>query len=133
MKSMRYCIIQCTWGCMQTLLGCIIYLINRKHKHYKFFTCITTEWNRKYGISLGLFIFIPADCTAKKEVLTHELGHSMQSLYLGPLYLVPGLCSVLWAMHPCLVRYRRKHHISYHAFWTEKWADLLGEKAVKRF
>lgn len=54
----------------------------------------------------------------------HEYGHSKQSLYLGPLYLiVVGLPSITWAE-----LYKNfKREISYYDVYPENWADKLGE------
>ena len=66
---------------------------------------------------------------AGENTKNHEYGHTIQSNFLGPLFLIIiGLPSIIWA--GCFDRYRRKHNISYYQFYTEKWADALG--GVKR-
>ena len=63
----------------------------------------------------------------------HEYGHSIQSLILGPLYLIIiGIPSTLWGFLPSLSAKRKKHHISYFIFYTERWANLLGERVTKQ-
>lgn len=73
------------------------------------------------GISLGLYILL-SEYSWKNNVAwakEHEYGHTRQSLYLGPLYLIIiGLSSLLWAAF--------HGHWNYYKFWTEKWADKLG-------
>lgn len=84
------------------------------------------------GISLGQYVVLGYYYRNLKQgetVLNHELGHSKQSLYLGPLYLlVIGIPSFVWA---CLHTYSDKYKAKdYYSFYTEKWADRLG--GVKR-
>jgi hypothetical protein len=79
------------------------------------------------GISLGTYILMSETSYKDKRNRTkkHEYGHSKQSLYLGPLYLiVVGLPSLLWAgfIHN-LVR----KEIGYYDVYPENWADKLGE------
>ena len=55
------------------------------------------------GISLGRFIILPwkyryNSSSYVRDTISHEYGHTRQSLYLGWLYLVVvGLPSLLWA------------------------------------
>jgi len=66
-----------------------------------------------------------------RRLLVHEYGHTIQSLLLGPLYLVfIGIPSTLWGFLPSLNRKRKKEHLSYFDFFTEKWANSLGEKVT---
>jgi hypothetical protein len=52
----------------------------------------------------------------------HELGHCRQSQILGWLYLpVIGLPSLLWAAW-----WNEGRKRSYYSFYTERWADRLG-------
>lgn len=84
------------------------------------------------GISLGMFIFIGTPLLENGEpgaYLTHEYGHTLQSLLLGPLYLfVVGIPSALWAKN-----YTRKMMdagVSYFSVFPENWANRLGEKVT---
>lgn len=79
------------------------------------------------GISLGTYIIISEQSYRDKRARTkkHEYGHSRQSLYLGPLYLiVVGLPSILWAG---FVYNLVRKSVSYYAVYPENWADKLGE------
>src|SRR5262249_28015514 len=85
------------------------------------------------GISLGLFVFYdgresrwfyPGSGTRE-----HEYGHTFQSRWFGPLYLlvvgVPSLCRGLYA-----IGYReltRRRWRGYFDGWPEKQADRLGK------
>jgi hypothetical protein len=104
-----------------------MFLRYRTCPHHVFGGAVHTTWNRRDGISLGLFLFCPDE-----RLLPHEYGHTYQSLLLGPLYLlVIGIPSAVWANAPACVRMRQEKGISYYSFWTEKWADRLGQKMVR--
>ena len=63
--------------------------------------------------------------------MVHEYGHTIQSLILGPLYLlVMGIPSTLWGFLPNPAKKRKEEKISYFSFFTEKWANNLGEKVT---
>lgn len=96
------------------------------------------SWDMPGGMSLGKYIFVPFTgelitpagffiSKRKAELLIkHEYGHTRQSEILGWFYLpVIGLPSLIWAL--CFVKYREKTGKSYYSFYTEKWADKLGE------
>lgn len=73
------------------------------------------------SVTLGNYIFISLRAT--KNNIKHEYGHTRQSLYLGPLYLIIiGIPSILWAMiHKTIAPDKL-----YNWFYTEAWADKLG-------
>ena len=41
-----------------------------------------------------------------------------------------GIPSTLWGFLPNLAKKRKEEKISYFSFFTEKWANNLGEKAT---
>ena len=139
MKGILYQICQCTWGFLQTLLGFLVFLGHCKNKHFLYHGAIVTVWDSKTSVSLGLFLFVTAEpffaqkyegqidvAELSNRLLVHEYGHTIQSLILGPLYLlVMGIPSFLWGFLGG--RKRRDEQIPYGAFFTEKWANQLGE------
>lgn len=145
MKRLLYCIVQCTWGFLQSFLGFVNFLLHIKNKHYFYHGAIITEWEDKSSVSLGLFVFITKepyfyeklkDQYSQNELsnrlLVHEYGHTIQSLILGPLYLlIMGIPSTLWGFLPSCNRKRKEKGISYFSFFTERWANYLGEKVTK--
>lgn len=63
--------------------------------------------------------------------MIHEYGHSVQSLIVGPFYfIVIGLPSTVWSFGQRYNELRKKNKISYFSFFTEKWANYLGEKVT---
>ena len=145
MKKIAYILIQCTWGVLQTMLGLIVFLAHRKDKHYFYHGAIVTEWEAPSSVSLGMFVFVTkkpyfyeklkGDYTMEelsRRLLVHEYGHTVQSLILGPLYLiVMGIPSTLWGFLPCCANRRKNENVSYFSFFTESWANSLGERWLK--
>ncbi len=140
-----YAFIQLTWGCLQSLLGLILFLFNVRAKHFIYHGAVVTEWKSRSSISLGLFVFVTKDpyfCDklqdyTKQELsqrlLVHEYGHTIQSLILGPMYLlVMGIPSTVWGFSPKLNKKRKERQISYFSFFTESWANTLGELVTKQ-
>lgn len=116
------------WQLPQNLLGLILRLFYKTDTkvHYREKTIRVCK-AFPGGISLGDTVFVNKYPVGKAWSDTkHEWGHTRQSLFLGPLYLIViGLPSIIWAALP-----QQKWGISYYAFYTEKWADKLGN--VKR-
>lgn len=81
------------------------------------------------AITLGNYVFVGLN-SEYKETVKHELGHTIQSKILGPLYLIViGIPSITYCglrrLFPSL---RRKN---YYDFYTEKLANNLSEKYIK--
>lgn len=131
MKRLLFVIWQCTWGICQTLLGFLVFLRHRKCPHTCYRGAVDTHWDSRGGMSLGLFIFTPGEETPDtQKVRVHEYGHCVQSLLLGPGYLILGLISFCWANLPVFRRMRREKKIPYTACFVESWASRWGELAT---
>ena len=135
MRAFFYTIWQIAWGFPQTFLGFLVFLAHARNPHFPFHGAIVTTWKSQKAVSLGLFVFIggPIDAATPAQVdgqlLAHEYGHTIQSLILGPLYLlVIGLPSVLWLNLPACRRRRQRTGTSYYAFYTERLANRLAER-----
>lgn len=136
MKAFLYRLLQLTWGLPQSLVGFIVFLTQIKKPHYTYRGAVVTNWHGHGGsVSLGMFLFIDIahdrpETPYEKDLLLHEYGHTIQSLFLGPLFLlVIGLPSFVWAT--CFSAYRKRKKRSYYAFYPEKWANHLGAKYRK--
>ena len=144
LKRIAYIFIQCTWGAVQSLLGLIAMLLlgNQKRGFYR--CAVLTEYDidsapkhmRRLGcVSLGMFIFVGTHKGASREqvhaIISHEYGHTFQSLLLGPLYLIAvGVPSFIWCRH--YGKHRGEYAargISYYSRYPEKQATELGLKA----
>ncbi len=140
MKRILFFFLQCTWGGFQTFIGFIVLLFNLKRKHYFYHGAIITEWKKCFSASLGLFIFMSVYHPKEKrkphedtylKILVHEYGHTIQSLLLGPLYMILiWVPSFIWFKNSRLRKRREEKNISYFSFYTEKWADFIGEKVT---
>lgn len=133
MKKLLYILCQCSWGVVQTLVGAVMFLLFASKPHRMYHGAVVTVWNAKGSISLGMFVFL-SDRHGEalgERVLLHEFGHTIQSLILGPFYLlVIGLPSVIWAGMPPLARLRSRRGISYYRMYTERWANHLGQRYI---
>lgn len=107
------------WEAPQNILGLLLRLIYKGHDSEYKDAIVRRSTKMRGGISLGRYIIINQWSTAK--TVMHEYGHTIQSKYLGWLYLsVIGLQSILHA-----VLCKCKKH-SYYDYPVEKWADRLG-------
>lgn len=81
------------------------------------------------AVTLGNYVFIGLNSEYKKTV-KHELGHTIQSKILGPLYLIViGIPSITYCgLRRVFPSLRKKN---YYDFYTEKWANNLSEKYIK--
>ena len=130
-KRVLCTLVFCTWALPQTLIGLGFFIANRKHPHRWYRGCIDTQWNYHGGLSLGLFIFTPPDKQENAPLIrTHEYGHCIQSLVLGPLMFFVGIVSVLWGDLPYYARLRKEKHLPYTACFVEAWASGWGEKVT---
>jgi len=143
--SFLYIIIQCSWGILQSALGALVFFLNIKSEHFMYHGAIVTRWKGKSSVSLGMFVFVTAEPyfyeklkdeytmeELSARLLVHEYGHTVQSLILGPLYLIlMGIPSTLWGFLPYCNKKRKEQGVSYFAFFTERWANRLGERVTK--
>lgn len=132
MKFLYY-FLQFTWGLPQNIIG---FLLTRKYKESEsFFGARIYYHNDNWGgISLGMFIIMNANKGKEwiDSIKVHEYGHSIQSIILGPFYLlVVGLPSLIWCNAKRYIKLRKEKGVSYYAFYPEKWANYLGTKVTK--
>lgn len=82
-----YYILNCTWGCIMTLIGAVIALAllcvgkkPKKHAGCTYFN-VGKSWG---GVELGCFFL--TDEHDSKHTRNHEFGHSLQNCLWGPLF-----------------------------------------------
>ena len=81
------------------------------------------------AVTLGNYVFVGLN-SEYKETVKHELGHTIQSKILGPLYLIIiGIPSITYCGLRRLFPSLRKKN--YYNFYTEKTANYLSEKYIK--
>ena len=122
-----------TWSLPQTLIGWCVYqyykaidkncIIDEKLHHSGHYAIMMKTQKIAGGISLGRYVF--TNMQDGWVSYDHEFGHSIQSLILGPLYLIIiGLPSMFLAPNITDILNKR-----YYWFYTEKWADsIMGIK-----
>ena len=126
-RRMLFYLLQFTWGLSVNIVGLFVFLSCRKRFHSEPFcnstiTCLRGDHG---GLSLGIFIFISAHDIQRLRV--HEYGHTIQCLFLGPLYwIVVMIPSAIW--YHCFAGYRKKHSIPYDALYCEHWATVWGKQ-----
>ena len=128
---MIFTVIQWTWGIFQNLIGFIVFLYCRLRRYtvLRFQHSFVTIWKHPDSASLGMFIFLGSPST---DILSHEYGHTIQSLILGPLYLpVIALPSAVWCNSKRFKRSRQRGIHRYSDFYPEKWANHLGAKYTR--
>jgi len=132
LKKHAYTAAQWTWGLPQTLIGAALYAAHHKDDHFDYRGAKATAWDKDTGISLGKFIFVPrkAGGSADSFLLEHEYGHTLQSLILGPFYLLAvGAPSMLWNRLPYFKSKRKRSGKSYYSAPFEKTANILAAHA----
>lgn len=144
MTSVLYTLVQLSWGCIQSTVGLAVFLVccirrllpGGRERLGPLNTryidgCWVSEWSLSGGLSLGAFVFV---CQGySPELLAHEMGHTLQSAILGPLYLpIIGIPSLVWAGLPQFGRFRARKKISYYRFYPEAWANRLGKRFKRR-
>ena len=112
------------WQLPQNLLGLILLLFYKREKVYHRLNGRTFYFTSEMpsGISLGNYIIMNRQ--DREDGMRHEYGHTIQSRYLGWLYLLviglPSLCGNIWDRIFC-----KGDRWYYNQPW-EKWADRLG-------
>lgn len=114
---------------LQNLVGLGVFIYSKIRRHCKriktddgivYFEVDNN--NPCYGVSLGYWIFLREYYKGDNITFHHEYGHQLQSLLLGPLYLIligiPSGASNLWNT-------AKTDEIYYDYPW-EKWADRWG-------
>jgi hypothetical protein len=115
------------WELPQILLALMLYAILKK----RIIMAVYYEDVKVYfvkdfpgGISLSFMIFLSEVDLNNLRAVKHEYGHTIQSLYLGWLYLiVVGVPSIIRAS--IWNRYKLEEEKYYESF-PENWADFLG-------
>lgn len=126
-KKIKNFIIDWIWQLPQNIVGAVyqyyvrgesILLVKDFNERYKVYLK-----ESKGAVSLGRYIFMSRQCANNIFILDHELGHTKQSLILGPLYLIViGLPSLTWA----LIHKKVAPSKDYYWFYTEAWANKLA-------
>lgn len=127
------------WQLPQNLLALIlmpVYNIIIGKPEIREYKGIKYVWYKDWrnGVSLGNYVLIGTYYDNRLDTINHEYGHTRQSVYLGPLYLILiGLPSIVWnTIDRILTRtveswtWEKSYKIYYYYMPWERWADKLG-------
>lgn len=125
------------WQLPQILLGLVFKLFIKVKKQFKYRNSIIyfTDSLKHSGISFGKLIFVSNDMRGE-VLISHEYGHSIQSLIFGPLYLIViGIPSVIRSIifayntkRTNNINEKTKIKADYFKAFPEKRATELGER-----
>ncbi|MDR3293282.1 MAG: hypothetical protein LBT20_04165 [Clostridiales bacterium] len=141
-----YYVLQWTWGILQNLIGFLYSLKYRKNRrawYHGAYVVYVDDWLG--GLSLGMFVFateisdktcaryleagVTLDEKRQSATVTHEFGHTLQSILLGPLYLIViGIASFSWKNLKYFQKLRKEKNLKYMDLFCEKWANEWGNK-----
>lgn len=122
-------LLQFTWGLTVNLAGLFLFLCCFRGRREVFQNSIVTYLpGNRGGLSLGIFIFLSIhDAQESRRLRVHEYGHTIQCLFLGPLYwVIVVIPSAIW--YHLFAGYRKKHRIPYDALYCERWATAWGKR-----
>ena len=132
------------WQFEQHLYAGLLFLINIGAVYSKRVNGVKVYFAKRFpkstSISLGNFLIFaentdpethPEYFDVTTKTVIHEYGHSIQSKMFGPIYvLVIGVPSFITAT---IKRIFKKDSVWYHERYPEHWADVLGEKYVRKY
>lgn len=113
------------WQLPQVLIAFLICVFFHKRSSYTvdYLTVNRVSLGEGQGVGFSLGPYIFAQDLTSDDMLKHEVGHSKQSLFLGPLYL---LVVAIPSMVTFLVFKLVIPNEWYHKQYPERWADRLG-------
>ena len=130
LRCIANALMQAIWCLPQNLLGAAVYLFYKGKRRQRYgFSRVTRLARPGNSMSLGAFVFVAQNGGEAVfwRTCAHEYGHTLQSMLLGPLYLpVVALPSLVWCY--AFAKWRKQHGVPYGRFYTERWADRLGER-----
>lgn len=139
-----YWVLQWTWGILQNIGGFINFLILKKTNISSCHGAIVSDYRprsrrlRTGCFATGMFIFLDESRTrdpdTRARLITHEYGHTIQSIIFGPLFIpFVALPSMAWSLIYSKRRsYYRSQGVLYTSRYPEKQANRYGEAVLKR-
>ena len=129
-RRMLFWLVQFTWGLTVNLAGLTAFLLCRRRFPCRRFcnSVVVRLPGDRGGLSLGVFLFVSASGKEEERRLcVHEYGHTVQCLFLGPLYWIAVMLpSAVW--YHLFAGYRRKYRVPYDTLFCERWATAWGKR-----
>jgi hypothetical protein len=134
----KFYLLSFTWGIVWTILGLLIFGImwiffsdQMKIRFIDGRIAVTMTNSRFGGVSLGIIYVV--DRSDSRRLHLHELGHTIQNMYFGPLFIpviaIPSFLRYHWRMYLKKNDYQTYINLPhYDAIWFEGEATALGEK-----
>ena len=127
-KRWLYYLLSFTWGLPMNIIGAIVagVLVCFRRRPVKYGWCLCFELPVNFGMELGIFFIAPVN--GSEHTKKHELGHSIQNIYLGPLSV--GVVSIPSAVRFWVREWKRRKGIElttgYDDIWFEGQATSCG-------
>ena len=120
--------VQFTWGLPVNLVGFIVFLCCRGARRGVYRRSVVSFLpGGRGGLSLGVFTFVSAQDGDVLRLCSHEYGHTLQCLLLGPLYWpLIVLPSAVW--YHLFGGFRKRRGIPYDWLYCERWATAWGKR-----
>lgn len=138
LRLTKFYLLSFTWGLPWTLIGLAVFGISWVYFHEEMKIrlidgriAVTFTDKRFGGVSLGIVYFV--DSSDSFRLHTHELGHTIQSMYWGPLFIfviaIPSFARYhyrRWVRQNDIAKFRT--FPPYDSVWFEGQATELGKK-----
>ena len=137
-----YYFLTLTWGIITNILGALVALFfvafGQASVSMYAGRFLVSSYFLSSGCSLGNFIFAPKSCS--EDLLNHEVGHSLQNIFWGPLFLIViGIPSFIRCQYFICYRSLRNRFNNlqplpdYDAIWFEGQATRWGTSYIQAF
>lgn len=130
-----YWLLNCTWGSLTTLCGCIISLVmlcigKKPHRwNSVWYFRIGKSWG---GLEMGTMFLTEEEHYI--SINNHELGHTFQNAVLGPFYIfIVGLPSAIRYWARIFQQRKGKKLNDYDTMWFEGSATSIGTYIYENF
>lgn len=108
---------------------CLLPFGKIKHYHGRLGIIIGDNWG---GLSLGCFFFVCNTCKDNDYILSHECGHGIQNIILGPLFpFLVGIPSAIRYWYQTIRENKGLSNKPYDSIWFERWATNWGKKYIQ--
>lgn len=132
LKGILLFLLSVTWCVLQTVVGAFVALsVFPKARFQKYRGMITVYHAQPFTLSLGTFAFVSDGGEHPRDARGRMYGHYVQSLILGPLFLLVVSLSQALAKFPPIKKYRAERDKSPEDIFVNRQAAglqaLLGE------
>lgn len=138
-----YYILSFTWGIIPNLIAAIFVVpifsivfrkdLKRETRYGRWVFIGGNGWG---GLSLGNFIFMAHSAAKGTQTTRHEIGHSLQNILWGPLWLfvigIPSFTRYWYRETPAYKNHPEKY-TDYDAIWFEGQATKWGTQYVEAY